>query len=133
MVRSAWHSDGGWSPALPLGRADPEFEDHSGGCYYPGVKAAVYLDELRADSGASLSPFHRTVLLMRWVRAGALRVVPGSHISPLHESLSPLHSQLANADPSAMPDAISAQLEAGGFLEAPWARLRAPWTSLGLS
>ena len=47
-----------------------------------------------------------------------MRVVPGSHISPLHESLSPLHSQLANADPSDMPDAIAAQLEAGGFLDA---------------
>ena len=57
--------------------------------------------------------------MLTWrVRAGALRVVPGSHISPLHESLSPLHSQLANADPSDMPDAIAAQLESGGFLDA---------------
>lgn len=69
-----WHPDQGWDPSIPRGLNDPNFKDETGH-YYPGIKVAIYVDAVGANSGC-------------------LRVVPGSHLSPFHERLSSLHCDI---------------------------------------
>ena len=69
-----WHPDQGWDPSIPLGREDPNFQAQSGH-YYRGIKVAIYIDVVGPDTGC-------------------LRVVPGSHQSPFHETLRSLHCDI---------------------------------------
>lgn len=68
-----WHSDLGWDPHYPFGESDPGLPE--GGRYYNGLKAAIYLEALDRDTGA-------------------LRIIPGSHLSPYHDELASLHYQI---------------------------------------
>ena len=70
-----WHCDLGWDPNLPLGKQDPLWPQGSPASYYYGLKAAIYLEPLTKETGA-------------------LRVIPGSHLSPYHENLASLHYQI---------------------------------------
>lgn len=69
-----WHPDTGWDPNVPMGPADPNFKPDCGH-YYAGIKTSFYLDPVEA-------------------RTGCLSVIPGSHLSPIHESLASLHCDI---------------------------------------
>jgi len=76
-----WHADMGWDPKIPTGRLDPlrkaaaegTANDNANLHMFPSIKVAFYLEPVTAESGA-------------------LRVVPASHRSPLHEACWSLHS-----------------------------------------
>ena len=76
-----WHADMGWDPKIPTGRRDPlrkaaaegTANDNANLHMFPSIKVAFYLEPVTAESGA-------------------LRVVPASHRSPLHEACWSLHS-----------------------------------------
>ena len=72
-----WHADVGWGPNIPQGRNDPNLVETLSPHYTEGLKVALYLDPIDDDTGA-------------------LRVVPGTHISPFHEALAPIHNTLAD-------------------------------------
>jgi len=74
---TVWHADVGWGPNIPEGRNDPNLVNTLSPHYTIGLKAAMYLDPIVKETGA-------------------LRIVPGSHINPLHEELAPLSSVLAD-------------------------------------
>ena len=69
-----WHPDQGWDPSIPGGLDDPDF-DTTRGHYYAGIKTGIYLDPVDGSTGC-------------------LSVIPGSHISPFHESLGSLHCDI---------------------------------------
>ena len=71
MGDTGWHADTGWHPDIPGGRSDPNREKKYPHHFYPGVKVAMYLDQVKRDTGC-------------------LRVIPGSHLSPYHEMLGPI-------------------------------------------
>ena len=77
-----WHPDGGWAPSTPLWPSDPNTEPHHLLTY---VKVAIYPDPLTAESGC-------------------LRVIPGSHRSPIHESLASLHMDIPIEAPEMATD-----------------------------
>ena len=79
-----WHSDTGWCPTIPLGRDDPN-RDQMPAHYFPGMKVALYLDPVENYTGC-------------------LRVIPGSHISPYHESLASLHNAISQQAPELLLD-----------------------------
>ena len=67
---TGWHGDYGWYPSmLQEGGPDPKFVKSR---YHPGLKLAFYLDPVTRDTGC-------------------LRVIPGGHIRPFHESLGSLY------------------------------------------
>ena len=84
-----WHPDSGWSTQRPGGRSDPGLEPSD---YYPGIKVALYLDPVTED-------------------AGCLRVIPGSQISPFHESLAMLHCDIPESAPHLHADAHFKQFD----------------------
>ena len=86
-----WHVDGGWDPSIPKGRSDPNLDSHPGH-YYPGVKVAIYPDPLTRNTGC-------------------LRVIPGSHVSPFHESLATLHSDISERAPQLLSDPAFKQFD----------------------
>ena len=73
-----WHPDTGWNPMIPLGREDPNLATEMPAHYFPGMKMALYLDPVAKETGC-------------------LRVIPGSHQSPFHESLASLHSAVQDS------------------------------------
>ena len=74
---TCWHADVGWGPTILEGRDDPNLVNSLSPHYTLGLKAAMYLDPLAKETGA-------------------LRIVPGTHISPFHEELAPLSPSLAD-------------------------------------
>ena len=89
---TAWHADTGWHPKIPLGRSDPNLASELPAHYFPGMKVALYLDPVVKDTGC-------------------LRVIPGSHVSPFHESLASLHSDIANTAPELLSDSNFKQFD----------------------
>lgn len=77
-----WHADHGWHPTM-LG-VEPT-EQFRRSRYHPGLKVSLYLDQVGPQSGC-------------------LRVIPGSQISPFHESLRSLHCDIG-------PEALAAANE----------------------
>ena len=70
---TGWHPDLGWDAAIPEGENDPyRLAGNLTNHYRPSIKAAFYLDPVGRDSGG-------------------LRVIPGSHRNPYHDSLWSLH------------------------------------------
>lgn len=70
---TVWHPDLGWDPAIPEGMNDPyRLAGNLTNHYRPSIKVAFYLDPVGRDSGC-------------------LRVIPGSHRNPYHDSLWSLH------------------------------------------
>ena len=85
-----WHPDQGWDPSIPEGREDPNFQAQSGH-YYPGIKVAIYIDVVGADTGC-------------------LRVIPCSIQSPFHEMLRSLHCDIPDRGASLLEDPNFKQL-----------------------
>ena len=70
----------GWSPKIPGGRSDPNRRIIQPHHFYPGLKAAMYLDPVTRDTGCL------------WIK-------PDSQISSYHEMLAPIFV-VAEPDPS---------------------------------
>ena len=79
-----WHPDAGWAPQAPEGRTDPT-KQYYGYHYYPGLKVGIYLEAIGSETGC-------------------LRVIPGSSISPYHESLRSLHCDIPDSAPQLLED-----------------------------
>lgn len=70
---TGWHGDHGWHPSM-LKEGDPDLKFIKSR-YYPGLKLAFYLDPVARDTGC-------------------LRVIPGGHVRPFHDSLRSIYYTL---------------------------------------
>lgn len=89
-IRELLGGDCIWIGSEVMWGIDPKLADHT--WHFDGHKSARHLDYPRTKVMLYLDPQRRDT--------GALRVIPGSHRDPLHETLFPLQDAHLGGDPS---------------------------------